>query len=143
MVRVGSTYFHSGGQVKRIKKIILHNDFIMLEDQPINDIALLHMRNKFSFSETIKPVALPKPFTDWQVGVSCIVSGWGADDPVDEHPTKHLMATVAKVLPQFQCTNIYMNLNYTIDDSMCCALGTSKNSQSSDSCQGMALKFIF
>ena len=108
MVRVGSTVFNSGGQIKKIKKIILHKDFIMLEDQPINDIALLHMRNKFTFTESIKPIVLPKPSTDWQVGESCQVAGWGATVPDDEFPNKHLMITAVKVLPQFFKSKIFL-----------------------------------
>lgn len=136
MVRVGSTTFNSGGQLKRIKKIIVHTDFIMLEEQPVNDIALLHMKNKLKFNSFIKAIALPRQNSELQVGVRCRVSGWGTIKSEIEKPSVVLRATLTKILPTFQCIHIYNRLNYTVDDTMICALGKHTNRYDTDACQG-------
>ena len=74
-VRVGSSYYASGGCTIEINEAFEHKDFgSIFADY---DFALLELVESLTFSNKIQPIALPDADTVVPDGTVALVSGWG------------------------------------------------------------------
>uniref|UniRef100_A0A673JUC3 Transmembrane serine protease 5 n=1 Tax=Sinocyclocheilus rhinocerous TaxID=307959 RepID=A0A673JUC3_9TELE len=90
-----------------------------------NDIALVKLRTLLNFSDTIRPVCLPKYDYDLPGGTQCWISGWGYTQPDDGTAPVPLISTK-------KCNSSCM-YNGEITPRMLCAGYTEGKV---DACQG-------
>uniref|UniRef100_A0A671NPC7 Transmembrane serine protease 5 n=1 Tax=Sinocyclocheilus anshuiensis TaxID=1608454 RepID=A0A671NPC7_9TELE len=90
-----------------------------------NDIALVKLRTLLNFSDTIRPVCLPKYDCDLPGGTQCWISGWGYTQPDDGTAPVPLISTK-------KCNSSCM-YNGEITPRMLCAGYTEGKV---DACQG-------
>lgn len=65
-----------GEQLVEVDDVVYHDGF---DDVTMNnDIAVMKLARPVPFSDTIRPVCLPKPGQFFQHGTHAIVAGWGA-----------------------------------------------------------------
>lgn len=67
--------FIEDGQVRRIKKIILHEKFTAQTYN--NDIALLELDEPVQFNKNIKPICINEDMKQDTRPMVCFVAGWG------------------------------------------------------------------
>ena len=75
MVVLGSNNVMSGGIAVRIKKLIPHPSYI--RGLHHDDIGLINLEKSIAFSDTIKPINLPKTNIDDDFNYSVVFTGWG------------------------------------------------------------------
>lgn len=128
-IRAGSEKYRSGGVIIQVKKIIQHEDF---DYNTIDfDFSLLLLDEKFEFSETIQPIALPKQDEPVEDGTMSLVSGWGNTQNSLES-REMLRAAYVPSVNQEECQEAYL-LFGGVTDRMICA-GYKKGGR--DACQG-------
>lgn len=69
------TETEENGQSRRLEKIIVHEKYIQMDDEPF-DIALVKVAKPFKFNENITAIRLP-PANETQQGESTLF-GWGS-----------------------------------------------------------------
>ncbi|XP_018095674.1 serine protease 27 [Xenopus laevis] len=105
-----------------VKRIIIHPKFNE-SDYP-NDVALLELSRKVSFTNVILPACLPTPSTEFLPGHSCIVTGWGALDINSTKPRPVILQEAEMRLITVEHCKIFYSLlpnNIIITESMVCA----------------------
>ncbi|XP_077493736.1 chymotrypsin-2-like [Amblyomma americanum] len=108
-----------------VEKRLPHQGYT--EKPPVNDIAILLVKEPFEFSDTVKPACLP-PQKFEAIRKVTISPGWGKTTPGGV-PTNHLQYTTLKVVPDAVCQVLYRN--YFRPGSMLCA-----HNFHSSTCQG-------
>ncbi|XP_077492496.1 transmembrane protease serine 9-like [Amblyomma americanum] len=88
-----------------VEKCLPHQDYN--EKPPVNDIAILLVKEPFQFSDTVKPACLPPGKLDI-AGKRAVTPGWGMTLPGGPS-TNHLQYTTLKVLPDIICWMVYRN----------------------------------
>ncbi|XP_026081965.1 LOW QUALITY PROTEIN: transmembrane protease serine 5-like [Carassius auratus] len=97
-----------------------------------NDIALVKLRTLLNFSDTIRPVCLPKYDYDLPGGTQCWISGWGYTQPDDVHIPEVLKEAPVPLISTKKCNSSCM-YNGEITPRMLCAGYTEGKV---DACQG-------
>jgi len=99
-----------------------------------NDIAILRLKDRVSFTDYIRPVCLPSEYLPLDEGLPVIVSGWGKTE--DTNRADLLKQAELKIISNNQC-NSWLYAHYKIEnevtDNMVCA-GYKQGVQ--DACQG-------
>ncbi|XP_060636575.2 serine protease 27-like [Anolis sagrei] len=62
--------------VRRVKRIILHNDYNG-DDDSSGDVALLQLSSPVDFTNNILPACLPESSAEFYANTDCWVTGWG------------------------------------------------------------------
>lgn len=123
-VRLGSTNRKSGGYVRQVARIVMHENF----SDPTsldNDIAILVLKYPIIYGSKIQPVALPPPGSDLDHNDTVHVSGWGSRRLAHEteFPIK-LHAVAVQVVDREMCSGLYdqlKNFDIPITENMFCA----------------------
>ncbi|XP_058808168.1 trypsin delta-like [Phymastichus coffea] len=80
-VRSGSSYTEEGGVVHEVEKFFGHENYYQNEyGQPVNDIALVKVKQPFEFDDTRSAIELFNKGEQSFAGVNSIISGWGATE---------------------------------------------------------------
>ncbi|XP_013139065.1 PREDICTED: plasminogen-like [Papilio polytes] len=129
MVRVGSSSSRSGGELYRVGSLQVHPKFSTSNMD--NDIALLWLSRRITFSERVAPIPLIDEDEEIVDGGNVMVTGWGNLREGGGYPSTLQMVILPIVNPT-QCKYAYSK-QYTITPRMLCA-GLSNGGK--DSCQG-------
>ncbi|XP_017067961.2 trypsin-3-like isoform X2 [Drosophila eugracilis] len=114
----------SNGQIYKVNKEIHHPDYRDVNDNSVNDIALLELNETIVFNEKIKPACLAtSPVSDHETLTVC---GWGYMDSYSKMQSKELRKADIQVLNILNCSN-------AISELQICAGGVN---DISDVCQG-------
>ena len=79
----------------KVKKIIIHPQYKTGRNE--NDIALIQIETINSWSQTMRPICLPKGDEKFENGNMCMVAGWGATET----------ASVSRFVSFFICQTIW------------------------------------
>ncbi|XP_027136260.1 transmembrane protease serine 5 [Larimichthys crocea] len=97
-----------------------------------SDIALMKLRTPLNFSDTIRPVCLPRYDYDLPGGTQCWISGWGYTQPEGVHSPDTLKEAPVPIISTKKCNSSCM-YNGEITSRMLCAGYTEGKV---DACQG-------
>ncbi|XP_076048102.1 trypsin-1-like [Oratosquilla oratoria] len=106
-------YFEGNEQVKRVIKIVLHEDYD--SDSMSNDIALLHLGTPLKLNDYVQPI----PLETSEVVGDCVITGWGSLAEQGPFPGK-LMKVTVPAISDVKCREAY---GEKIVDSMMCTGG--------------------
>uniref|UniRef100_A0A1B6KZV1 limulus clotting factor C n=1 Tax=Graphocephala atropunctata TaxID=36148 RepID=A0A1B6KZV1_9HEMI len=118
-----------------IENVVYHKNYN--NDLKINDIGLIRLKTKVTFSELVRPICLPPPEfqTNMFVGYSPIVAGWGKTLEKDTRTSTRLQEAEVQITELDECrrniTSTSSLSSATIDNKVLCA-----GSPGTDSCQG-------
>ena len=140
-MRMGSTSKSSGGQVRKVKEIILNEDYPYHSVVAGYDFVIFKLDAPLEFNDDVQPACLPTsdfyPEYDSTVGDRCFTSGWGDHYFGDSSFYDYLSYVRVPMVSNEQCSAMYQNLNYfagkQMDDSELCA-GYPEGGK--DACQG-------
>lgn len=120
-VRAGSSTHYSGGLVKAIRKVIVHNDYS--RETLDYDIGMLILRRPLTFTNKVQPIALPPPDDIIRVNKSVSVSGWGFQQHDKPELPSNLHSVAVHIIDQESCNRAYArNSTHTvITNNMVCA----------------------
>lgn len=77
-VRAGSSIMGKGGSVHLVDKIVLHEKYAINEHGiPINDVAVIRVKDPFQFDDKRRPINLYDVEEESKAGVMAVVTGWG------------------------------------------------------------------
>lgn len=72
-VRVGSSFYASGGSIIKVKKVIIHEKNNYLD----YDFSLIELAQTLTFTDKIQPISLPDADIAVPDSTEALVSGWG------------------------------------------------------------------
>ncbi|XP_062872584.1 transmembrane protease serine 5 [Trichomycterus rosablanca] len=113
-----------------VEKIIYNKNYNHRDHD--SDIALMKLRTALNFSDTIRPVCLPKYAHELPGGTLCWISGWGYTQPDDVHIPDTLKEAPVPLISTKKCNSSCM-YNGEITQRMLCAGYTEGKV---DACQG-------
>ncbi|XP_037123211.1 transmembrane protease serine 5 isoform X1 [Syngnathus acus] len=97
-----------------------------------SDVALMKLRTPLNFSDTVRPVCLPRYNYDPPAGTQCWISGWGYTQPDGVHSSNTLKEAAVPIIGTNECNSSCM-YNGEITARMLCAGYTEGKV---DACQG-------
>lgn len=117
-IQAGSTVLGEGGSRHHVDKITRHKDYGMKSGVPINDIALVKVKEAFKLDSTRKPIGLYRKGEVAQVGDWAVASGWGV--------TKNgwsdvLQAVTVPVMAKSTCDDVYKESKGGLSEGQICA----------------------
>ncbi|KAH8280260.1 hypothetical protein KR018_001169, partial [Drosophila ironensis] len=126
-VRVGSTYWNSGGTLVSVSSFKNHEGYN--SNTMINDIAIIKLASSLSFSSSVKAISLAtySPAN----GASAAVSGWGTQSYGASSIPAQLQYVDLKIVSQANCASSTYGYGSEIRSTMICAYTVGK-----DACQG-------
>lgn len=126
-VRVGSTYWNTGGIIVPVAAFAIHEDYdsgVML-----NDVGLIRLAKSLKMGPTIQPISLAtKTPSD---NAAAVVTGWGTTFYGSSHLSTHLMKVDVSIVARSKCASSVYGYGSEIKLTMLCAYATGK-----DACQG-------
>ncbi|XP_050307902.1 trypsin-1-like [Anthonomus grandis grandis] len=129
-VRAGSSFKDSGGIINHVTTVFVHPK--RGEARFSYDIAILKLRNSFTYSSTICPIKLPEPNTEaLKIGITGTISGFGDTRENSQLGSTVLRATTIQIIDFNKCSNNYRRYNMILDSHVFCGESLGK-----DSCQG-------
>lgn len=116
-----------------IEEVLVHPNFTVRP--PVNDIALLRLKNPVEFTEQIHPVCLfnqSETFksSSFYTNKAPFIMGWGKQN-FEGSVSSMLQEAQVDVIDKNVCSKNYVNHNVVIDDRVLCAGGKGK-----DTCKG-------
>lgn len=129
-IRAGSNLYRAGGVVVKVEQILQHEKF---DYSTIDyDFSLLKLAEPLTFSDSIKPIALPSQDEVVDDDSLCIVTGWGNTQSSQESRDK-LRAAYVPSVNHIECNSAYQTFG-GVTDRMICA---GYKSGGRDACQGL------
>ncbi|XP_055856091.1 trypsin beta-like [Episyrphus balteatus] len=129
-IRAGSSRHASGGQVRKISRIILNSEYNAKTSN--NDIGIMKLRAPLILNQFITPVGIASDY--WPAaGTSCQVTGWGVTRESSENPANKLREVTVQIVSQGKCKWDYNRKRIKITENMICAGATNGGK---DACQG-------
>lgn len=121
-----------GRIITGVSRIILH--YLYNRNSITDDVALLRLSDRITFSSTIMPVLLPQPLVALAyVGQTVVASGWGVTSTAigsSRQAAQRLQYAQLQIISNLECTRSYSFLS--IRPTTLCAQG----SQSQSVCSG-------
>ncbi|XP_044871635.1 serine protease 27-like [Mauremys mutica] len=116
-----------------VRRIVRHPDYN--ENTGVADVALVQLTEPVAFTDTIRPVSLPGPSTQFPAGEKCWVTGWGligwgCKDTLP--PPRTLQELQVPLVDSSTCRDHFRDCKRPIREDMLCA-GSEVNR---DSCKG-------
>uniref|UniRef100_A0A1A9ZF60 Peptidase S1 domain-containing protein n=1 Tax=Glossina pallidipes TaxID=7398 RepID=A0A1A9ZF60_GLOPL len=125
LVRVGSLDWAKGGDLVKVKRVVIHDDNGYFK----NDVALLELDEPLKFSDHIQSIEMSKD--EVPSGAEVIVSGWGiASKSV---LPEHLQWTTLKAISRTECSKFLSETTYKLDNMICLAHGDGQGVCTGDS----------
>ncbi|XP_053546022.1 transmembrane protease serine 13-like [Bombina bombina] len=116
--------------MSEVKVIVRHEDYNANSDD--YDLALMKLKNPFTFSVSIQPACLPMTSQTFADGSLCWISGFGRTNPSAVETSQVLMQTQVSIIGTKKCNSVEV-YNGAISARMMCA-GDLRGGR--DSCQG-------
>ncbi|XP_017769486.1 PREDICTED: trypsin 3A1-like isoform X1 [Nicrophorus vespilloides] len=116
-VRAGTVSFERDGIVKSIDMIVPHEKYT--SSRMDYDIAIVHIREPFTFNKDVKALKLPTGTDAPSVGSHATLTGWGVIDA-----SMLLESVDLEMHVPIQCQNMYAPSMIYITDRMFCAGNT-------------------
>lgn len=126
-VRVGSSFWHSGGVLINVASFKNHEGYNSLT--MVNDIAVIKLASSLSLGSNIKAIKLASSSPGG--GATAAVSGWGTTSYGSSSLPTQLRFVNVKILSPSSCSSSTYGYGSEIKSSMICAYTLGK-----DSCQG-------
>ncbi|KAM8711106.1 hypothetical protein ACLKA7_000268 [Drosophila subpalustris] len=126
-VRVGSTYWRSGGSLHSVRAFQNHEGYNART--MINDIAIIRIESSLSFRSTVRAIGIAA--SNPRNGAEAVVSGWGTTESGSSTIPDHLLAVDLKIVEREECASKEYSYGRKIKDTMICAYAAHK-----DACQG-------
>ncbi len=128
-IRLGSSFYSSGGEIVPVKEIFQHPKF---NYRTIDfDYAILSLETEIEFSETKKPIELPKQNENFEDESMVSTSGWG--NTLNWEESRSQLRTVrVPIFNQEKCEKAYKGSG-EVTVRMVCA-GFEEGGR--DACQG-------
>ncbi|CAD6217775.1 GSCOCT00011387001.2-RA-CDS, partial [Cotesia congregata] len=117
VVRSGSIFYNSGGNLHSVKKIIYHREYRIGDTTSPNDIAILELNNPITLDDHCKIISLSSTFV--QTGAIATVIGWGHTESLRK-TNPSLKQLTLTILDPLTC-QAYMP--YTMYTHQICAIG--------------------
>lgn len=134
IVRVGSKYRESGGELFRVRSVHIHPQHN--PETGNNDFSVFELSKNIKLLPGVKEIIKMANSNEViDAGTLTLVSGWGTTDK-SEVLSNELMGVVIPIVDQKRCKKVYRGLT----DQMICA-GYSEGGK--DSCEGKKILFIF
>ncbi|KAH1170662.1 hypothetical protein KIL84_006280 [Mauremys mutica] len=120
-----------------VRRIVRHPDYN--ENTGVADVALVQLTEPVAFTDTIRPVSLPGPSTQFPAGEKCWVTGWGligwgCKDTLP--PPRTLQELQVPLVDSSTCRDHFRDCKRPIREDMLCA-GSEVN-RDSCKCLGIA-----
>ncbi|XP_017868138.1 PREDICTED: trypsin epsilon [Drosophila arizonae] len=125
-VRVGSTYWRSGGSVHSVRAFRNHEGYN--PRTMINDVAVIRMSSSISYRSSVRAIRIAD--SNPRNGAEAVVSGWGTTQSGGSIPD-HLLAVRLRIVDREECASKEYSYGRQIKDTMICAYAEHK-----DACQG-------
>lgn len=132
-MRIGSSYFFKGGEVRKVTEVKIHPDY--LDDFNDYDVATLKVEKKMIFSETVAPVKLPSEKFILLANDLVTVVGWGYTKPNGTQTSKVLKEVDLRVT-----TSRYCRLKYEYKIVLTGRMFCLRGRMGEDACQVSKLK---
>ncbi|EDV56480.1 trypsin epsilon [Drosophila erecta] len=126
-IRVGSTYWRSGGSVHSVRSFRNHEGYNART--MVNDIAIVRIESDLSFRSSIRAVRIADH--NPREGATAVVSGWGTTESGGSTIPDHLLAVDLEIVDVSRCRSGEFGYGKKIKDTMLCAYAPNK-----DACQG-------
>ncbi|KAH8358301.1 hypothetical protein KR084_012246, partial [Drosophila pseudotakahashii] len=126
-VRVGSTYWRSGGSLHSVRAFRNHEGYNART--MVNDIAIIRIESDLSFRSSIREIRIAD--SNPREGATAVVSGWGTTESGGSTIPDHLLAVDLKIVDVSRCRSEEFGYGKKIKDTMICAYAAHK-----DACQG-------
>ncbi|XP_002049268.3 trypsin epsilon [Drosophila virilis] len=126
-VRVGTTYWRSGGSVHSVRSFRNHEGYN--SKTMINDVAVIRMSSSVSFRSNVRAIGLAE--SNPRNGAEAVVSGWGTTESGSSTIPDHLLAVNLRIVDREECASKEFSYGSKIKDTMICAYAEHK-----DACQG-------
>ncbi|XP_006868902.1 PREDICTED: serine protease 42-like [Chrysochloris asiatica] len=118
-----------------IQNIIVHPEFTRIGTIR-NDIALLHLLFPVNFTETIKPICIPKETFKVAAGTRCWVTGWGHQGEGGLSPFSEILQKVDQYVIRYEnCNNIMKQIMSRLTDVVVEGMVCGYKAGGKDSCQ--------
>ena len=121
-----------GVEQERFASLIYPHERYGLNNEEINDICLIRVRQPFLFNRQVSRIQLPNKFEYYPPGKMLMVSGWGKLNSESEYLPDTLQKVRVPVVSDSECRREYRRVA-TITKSMLCA-GYHRGGR--DSCEG-------
>ncbi|XP_070185418.1 tryptase gamma-like [Littorina saxatilis] len=121
-------------QIRKAKKLFLHPEFNPTTVN--NDIAIIQLDKPLVLDDYLRPVCLPKPGQEIDIGTRCYVAGWGKTDSMAPTYQSAVREVSLDVVTWDSCMAAVqrseMPVPYKLTHNMFCAGGAAGH----DACQG-------
>lgn len=120
-----------GRIITGVSRIIVH--YLYNRNSITDDVALLRLNDRITFSNTIMPVLLPNTLDALVVGQTVVASGWGVTSTAigsSRQAAQHLQYAQLQIISNMECMRSYSFLS--VRPTTLCA----KGSQSQSVCSG-------
>uniref|UniRef100_A0A2C9GV94 Peptidase S1 domain-containing protein n=1 Tax=Anopheles dirus TaxID=7168 RepID=A0A2C9GV94_9DIPT len=108
-----------------IEKIVTHADYS--KRSKLHDIALIRLAHDVQYSETVRPIELPK---NESLGGSAVATGWGRTEMTSTAQKK--LKVEMDIMSLEECAPLYNRFNVELKQTHLCAGGQ----EAKDTCQG-------
>ncbi|KAJ8667871.1 hypothetical protein QAD02_009534 [Eretmocerus hayati] len=128
-VKAGSTLVNGRGQVSRVRRVFIHDNYSSRSSD--FDIAIIRLERRLLFNRRVSPINLPEPDDIFSSGDRVLVTGWGATESSGPS-SDQLRAVEVPLVSSHQCQEQYTTRRITL--RMICAGFIGKGGK--DACQG-------
>ncbi|CAD6216155.1 GSCOCG00004374001-RA-CDS, partial [Cotesia congregata] len=129
-VRAGTVWKNQGGTIYEVDKVVNHENYRLIFDIPMDDIALLRLATPFVFGEACQPIDLPNKGEKVKPETQTVVTGWG--DTKSFPFNGRLQMVVIPTISIESCREAY-NFTKIPDEGRICAMTPDGGK---DACQG-------
>lgn len=129
-IYAGSANRFVGGSIHSVAAVIVHENYGFQGGMPINDIALMKVKEPFQIDATRQPVALIEPGAELSRGSEAVISGWGTTGGWSLPTT--LRAVRIPIVDKTSCRNSYQDFGILPPSQICAAIPEGGK----DACQG-------
>ncbi|XP_040181396.1 transmembrane protease serine 13-like [Rana temporaria] len=126
----GTNNLNQARSVSGVSAIIRHENYNADNDD--YDMALIKLKNRFTYSATIQPACLPMTNQNFYPNTKCWITGFGKTVAASEETSQQLMKAEVTIISDSTCNSVNV-YNGQISARMMCA-GDLRGG--TDSCQG-------
>lgn len=126
-IRAGSSDKSSGGQVRKVSKIIQHPQHL-LDPTKGNDLSILFLTNQLTLSYNVAVIRIDKSDSHLPDGIEVLATGWGQTCESVCGTSETLRAVKVPIVENDRCSKLY---GFKVIPSLLCAGIGGK-----DACQG-------
>uniref|UniRef100_A0A1B0AYX9 Peptidase S1 domain-containing protein n=1 Tax=Glossina palpalis gambiensis TaxID=67801 RepID=A0A1B0AYX9_9MUSC len=122
-VRVGSSYWNSGGTLVAAAALKWHTSYDNLTQ--VNDVAIIRLATNLTFSSSVKPIELATvaPVDN----AAAVVTGWGRTDVGKFSRPSELRAIHVNIVSRVKCSSSRYGHGLYVKPSMICTYASGKD----------------